>query len=78
MITLQHVHYEIHSEVSKNDKVHNSVIKYFSHLNKMKLKLNLNLYSCIVKKLIISKQVTKSYHKFTVFLEFHLNENLKI
>ena len=44
----------------------------------MKLKLNLNLYSCFVKKLIISREVTKSYHKFTVFLEFHLNENLKI
>ena len=27
MITLQHVHYEIHDEVSNNDKVHNSFIK---------------------------------------------------
>ena len=27
MITLQHVHYEIHDEMSKNDKVHNSFIK---------------------------------------------------
>ena len=28
MITLQHVHNKIHHEVSKNDKVHNSFIKY--------------------------------------------------
>ena len=29
MITLHlHVHYEIHDEVSKNDKVHNSFIKF--------------------------------------------------
>ncbi len=27
MITLYHVHYEIHDEVSKNDKAHNSFIK---------------------------------------------------
>ena len=27
MITLEHVHYEIHDEVSNNDKVHNSFIK---------------------------------------------------
>ena len=29
MITLQHIHYEIHDEVSKNDKVHNGFIKLF-------------------------------------------------
>ena len=28
MITLEHVHYEIHDEVSNNDKVHNSFIKW--------------------------------------------------
>ena len=28
MITLYHVHYEIHDEVRKNDKVHNSFIKF--------------------------------------------------
>jgi len=27
MVTVEHVHYEIHDEVSKNDKVHNSFIK---------------------------------------------------
>ena len=27
MITLQHVHYEIHDEVSNNDKVHYSFMK---------------------------------------------------
>ena len=27
MVTLSQVHYEIHDEVSKNDKVHNSFIK---------------------------------------------------
>ena len=27
MITVEHVHYEIHDELSKNDKVHNSFIK---------------------------------------------------
>ena len=27
MITLQHIHYEIHDEVSKNDKVHIGFIK---------------------------------------------------
>ena len=29
MITLWKVHYEIHDEVSKNDKVHNGFIKLF-------------------------------------------------
>ena len=28
MITLKHLHYEIHDEVSNNDKVHNSFIKF--------------------------------------------------
>ena len=28
MLTLYRVYYEIHDEVSKNDKVHNSFIKY--------------------------------------------------
>ena len=27
IITLKHVHYEIHDEVRKNDKVHNGFIK---------------------------------------------------
>jgi len=31
MITLLHVHYEIHDEVSKNDKVHNSLITTIYH-----------------------------------------------
>jgi len=29
MITLEHVHHEINDEVSKNDKVHNSLIKVY-------------------------------------------------
>ena len=38
MITL-YVYYEIHDEVSKNDKVHNSFIKYYSY-SKVKQKAN--------------------------------------
>jgi len=32
MITLEHVHYEIHDEVSKIDKEHNSYIKCYLDL----------------------------------------------
>ena len=36
MITLQHVHYEIHDEVSKNDKVHNCFIKVLLFTDEIK------------------------------------------
>ena len=32
MITLQNVYYEIQDELSKNEKLHNSFIKYFNWL----------------------------------------------
>jgi len=40
MITLYHVHYEIHDEVSKNDKAHNGLIKVFSAQLQMKKLIN--------------------------------------
>ena len=42
MITLLHVHYEIHDEVRKNDKVHNSFIKAI-----FKFVLNSKIIFCI-------------------------------
>ena len=68
MITLQHVHYEIHDEVGKNDKVHNSFIKksfiqefYFYIF--LILKDILEYFELDENKLILN--IIKLYHWFS-------------
>ena len=38
MINLKHVHFEIHDEVRKNDKVNNSFIKFKTRYSRMEEK----------------------------------------